>query len=122
MHVRNAGLQSHNVWGATHKNRTHTLTRMACANPPPPPAVPTKPGVSSVVAAPPPPDPGFHYYDEERSDSCLRGFLALYDQQLLCDVTLVAQGQDFQCHRAMLAASSPYFQVHLRLNGFIESV
>ena len=56
-------------------------------------------------------DGGYQFYDKERSDACLRGFHALYEQQSLCDVTLVAQGQDFQCHRAMLAASSPYFQV-----------
>lgn len=51
------------------------------------------------------------FCDAKRSDACLRGFSSLYDQQILCDVTLEAQGQSFPCHKAMLAASSPYFQV-----------
>ena len=67
------------------------------------------------MASSSPRDQGCQFFDKERSDACLRGFHSLFEQQVLCDVTLVAQGEDFQCHRAMLAASSPYFQVGITL-------
>ena len=62
------------------------------------------------------------FCDGKRSDACLRGFGALFEQQVLCDVTLEAQGEGFGCHKAMLAASSPYFQVRLTFFYFILCV
>ncbi|XP_007440520.2 kelch-like protein 41 [Python bivittatus] len=38
------------------------------------------------------------------------GLTEMYQEKLLCDVTLVADGQRFPCHRALLAAVSPYFR------------
>ncbi|XP_026577875.1 kelch-like protein 20 [Pseudonaja textilis] len=38
------------------------------------------------------------------------GLTEMYQGELLCDVTLVADGQRFPCHRALLAAVSPYFR------------
>ena len=88
-----------------------TAKNLPAPGPPPPPSA-----ASAALPANPTAEPGCQFYDEERSDACLRGFMTLYEQQVLCDVTLVAQGQDFQCHRAMLAASSPYFQVRVCLS------
>ncbi|KAL7978606.1 hypothetical protein Chor_005588 [Crotalus horridus] len=38
------------------------------------------------------------------------GLTEMYQGELLCDITLVAEGQKFPCHRALLAAVSPYFR------------
>lgn len=50
---------------------------------------------------------------------CLEGFHALREQHLLTDVTLVAQGEEFYCHRALLAANSAYFSAML-CGNFVE--
>ncbi|XP_063001449.1 kelch-like protein 3 [Elgaria multicarinata webbii] len=39
-----------------------------------------------------------------------QGLAELYMEELLCDATLVADGHRFPCHRALLAAISPYFR------------
>ncbi|XP_053223790.1 kelch-like protein 4 [Podarcis raffonei] len=39
-----------------------------------------------------------------------QGIRQLYQAQLLCDVTLVAEGRKFPCHRTLLASISLYFQ------------
>ncbi|XP_008120886.2 kelch-like protein 20 [Anolis carolinensis] len=39
-----------------------------------------------------------------------QGIKRLYQQQELCDVTLVAEGKRFPCHRTLLASVSLYFQ------------
>nr|XP_020659507.1 kelch-like protein 6 [Pogona vitticeps]XP_020659508.1 kelch-like protein 6 [Pogona vitticeps]XP_020659509.1 kelch-like protein 6 [Pogona vitticeps]XP_020659510.1 kelch-like protein 6 [Pogona vitticeps] len=39
-----------------------------------------------------------------------QGLRQLYETQQLCDVTLVADGRHFPCHRALLASFSPYFR------------
>ncbi|KAJ7306487.1 hypothetical protein JRQ81_009842 [Phrynocephalus forsythii] len=38
------------------------------------------------------------------------GLAEMYQEELLYDATLVADGQRFPCHRALLAAISPYFR------------
>ncbi|XP_019396888.1 PREDICTED: kelch-like protein 6 [Crocodylus porosus] len=38
-----------------------------------------------------------------------KGLKQLYQHQLLCDSTVVCEGKRFSCHRAVLAAVSPYF-------------
>jgi len=50
------------------------------------------------------------FHDEERSRSALQGFQTLYDSRLLFDVTLTVDGKEFECHKALLAASSEYFR------------
>ncbi|XP_066559811.1 kelch-like protein 3 [Amia ocellicauda] len=39
-----------------------------------------------------------------------QGLKQLLDAEQLCDVTLVVEGRRFMCHRALLAAVSPYFR------------
>ncbi|XP_063173736.1 kelch-like protein 24 [Candoia aspera] len=48
------------------------------------------------------------------------GLTEMYQDKLLCDVTLVADGQRFPCHRALLAAVSPYFR-DIFVNGDREA-
>lgn len=53
--------------------------------------------------------------------SILEGLHSLCSQPKLVDVTLSAGGQDFPCHRAVLALCSPYF--HSMFSGdFVESI
>ncbi|XP_078088101.1 kelch-like protein 34 [Mustelus asterias] len=40
----------------------------------------------------------------------LSGYRALRDDQLLCDVVLVAEGTEFRAHRSLLASASDYFR------------
>uniref|UniRef100_A0ACB8EE34 Uncharacterized protein n=1 Tax=Sphaerodactylus townsendi TaxID=933632 RepID=A0ACB8EE34_9SAUR len=39
-----------------------------------------------------------------------QGLAGMYQEELLCDVTLIVDGQTFPCHRALLAAISSYFR------------
>lgn len=50
------------------------------------------------------------FHDELRESNLVAGFKALYETQLLFDVTLTVNGKAFPCHRAFLAASSEYFR------------
>ncbi|XP_060616984.2 kelch-like protein 6 [Anolis sagrei] len=57
--------------------------------------------------------------DDEENDTNTRpnslghyttqGVRKLYENHQLCDATLVAEGRNFPCHRALLASFSPYF-------------
>ncbi|XP_042335644.1 kelch-like protein 24 isoform X2 [Sceloporus undulatus] len=49
-----------------------------------------------------------------------KGLAEMYQEELLCDIVLVADGQRFPCHRALLAAVSPYFQ-DIFINSWKES-
>lgn len=49
-------------------------------------------------------------FDPTHSDTLLHGLNLLWRKQLFCDVTLTAQGQQFHCHRAVLASCSQYFR------------
>ncbi|KAI8515130.1 Kelch-like protein 26 [Branchiostoma belcheri] len=60
------------------------------------------------------------YVSDEHSDSLLRGLNALRSDSLLCDVTLVADDQGFQAHRAVLASCSDYFKA-MFTSGMRES-
>ncbi|XP_025059505.1 kelch-like protein 6 [Alligator sinensis] len=54
-------------------------------------------------------------------DHCIReGFKKLYQNQQLCDATIVTEGQRFPCHRMLLAAVNPYFRA-MFVNSFKES-
>ena len=54
------------------------------------------------------------------SDHVLKGLRELRDQELLCDIHLVAEGAKFPAHRIVLAAASPYFQA-MFTGGFKEN-
>ncbi|KAK3551465.1 hypothetical protein QTP70_017411 [Hemibagrus guttatus] len=49
-------------------------------------------------------------FDPTHSDTLLHGLNLLWRKQLFCDVTLTAQGQQFHCHKAVLASCSQYFR------------
>ena len=53
-------------------------------------------------------------------DHVLKGLDELRNQELLCDVHLVADGAKFPAHRVVLAAASPYFQA-MFTGGFKEN-
>ncbi|XP_025030321.1 kelch-like protein 17 [Python bivittatus] len=48
------------------------------------------------------------------------GLKQLYQEELLCDTTIVAGGERFPCHRMLLAAINPYFRAMFS-NSFRES-
>ncbi|XP_074874065.1 kelch repeat and BTB domain-containing protein 8-like [Carettochelys insculpta] len=48
------------------------------------------------------------------------GLKQLYQNQQLCDATIVAEGKRFPCHRMLLAAVNPYFRA-MFVNAFKES-
>ena len=48
--------------------------------------------------------------DSKQQDRLLQGMIELYDNQVLTDVILVAEGKGIACHRSVLAASSLYFR------------
>ena len=50
------------------------------------------------------------FQDFERESSSLRGFQSLRESEQLVDVTLSVDGQEFICHRALLASASEYFR------------
>jgi len=50
------------------------------------------------------------FQDSERESFSLRGFQSLRESQQLVDVTLSVDGQQFVCHRALLASASEYFR------------
>ena len=54
------------------------------------------------------------------TDHVLKGLNELRNQELLCDVHLVAEGAKFPAHRVVLAAASPYFQA-MFTGGFKEN-
>jgi len=50
------------------------------------------------------------YSSKVYSTRILEGFHELREQQLLCDVVLLAENQSFHAHRSLLASSSDYFR------------
>ncbi|XP_070536337.1 kelch-like protein 2 [Ptychodera flava] len=55
--------------------------------------------------------PDVHKFkDVQHLPTMLEGLKALYEDQLLVDVTILVDSDEFPCHRLVLAACSPYFQ------------
>ncbi len=62
-----------------------------------------------------------HEYDaSEQGKEILKGIVDQWEKGSLCDVLLEAGGQTIQCHRTILAASSPYFH-SMFIGNFRES-
>ncbi|XP_071963391.1 kelch-like protein 24 isoform X2 [Antedon mediterranea] len=84
------------------------------------------------VADIPPED--YHFVEHSHSTHVLTGFTELRQSGLMCDVILCVDGQDFPCHRALLASFSTYFramfsgelaesrQERVSLNGIESSI
>ena len=60
------------------------------------------------------------YVQQQWGLDIYKGVHELYSRQELCDTILHAGGQEFLCHRVILAAASPYFHA-MFLGGFAES-
>jgi len=58
--------------------------------------------------------------DREFKEELLVNFNELREENVLCDVTLRIEGQDFAAHRCVLSAASPYFR-SLFTSGFKEN-
>ena len=65
-------------------------------------------------------DEKYVFHDPVLAFSCLQGFHGLKKDAVLTDVTLVVQGEEFHCHRALLAANSYYFNAML-CGNFVET-
>ncbi|XP_077992581.1 kelch repeat and BTB domain-containing protein 8-like [Glandiceps talaboti] len=61
------------------------------------------------------------FHDKENAPGILKNLQDFYRQQELADLTLTVQGQEFHCHRCVLACVSPYFKAMFS-SGMIESV
>lgn len=77
--------------------------------------IPIEEEVSVAPAAPSVPQGSEDYlFVEARHPSTvLQGLNSLRLNNAFCDVTLCCGGQEFPCHRIVLASFSSYFQVHL---------
>ncbi|XP_078274655.1 kelch-like protein 24 isoform X2 [Rhinoraja longicauda] len=63
---------------------------------------------------------GFEFVERGHADRVLEGLNGLRLKRTLCDVTLCCGGQDFPCHRAVMASCSSYFHAMFSL-GLVES-
>lgn len=71
----------------------------------------------AIVAAPAPPVPpsseDYQFVEARHPNTVLQGLNSLRLNNAFCDVTLCCGGQEFPCHRIVLASFSSYFQVNL---------
>lgn len=74
-------------------------------------------GASAVL---PPASQGSEDYlfvETKHPNTVLQGLNGLRLNNAFCDVTLCCGGQEFPCHRIVLASFSSYFQVNTPLHG-----
>jgi len=60
------------------------------------------------------------FVDPSRASNLLAGLVSMYKDKQFVDVTLTAVNRDFDCHRNILAISSPYFMT-MFLSNLAES-
>ena len=72
------------------------------------------------MSSPNPETSSFHYHCYEHPLNLLQVLGQLYNDKSLCDVTLVAEGEEFMAHRLILASGSPYF-LAMFTNAHLES-
>lgn len=51
-----------------------------------------------------------YYNDKLFAKSLLEGASYLFDNNILCDVVLVIDGNTIEAHKSILASASPYFR------------
>lgn len=72
------------------------------------------PAIVAPTAPPVPPSSEDYLFVEARHpNTVLQGLNSLRLNNAFCDVTLCCGGQEFPCHRIVLASFSSYFQVKL---------
>lgn len=52
----------------------------------------------------------YKFNDDKHIHALFATLKDMYQQELLCDVTLLVENSEFPCHRCVLASCSPYFQ------------
>lgn len=69
---------------------------------------------AAVSAAPPSPlsSEDYLFVEARHPNTVLQGLNSLRLNNAFCDVTLCCGGQEFPCHRIVLASFSSYFQVN----------
>lgn len=77
---------------------------------------PIEEDVSVAPAAPPVPQisEDYLFVEARHPNTVLQGLNSLRLNNAFCDVTLCCGGQEFPCHRLVLASFSSYFQVNLQ--------
>lgn len=80
---------------------------------------PIEEDVTAAPAAPPAPQSSEDYLfvEARHPNTVLQGLNSLRLNNAFCDVTLCCGGQEFPCHRIVLASFSSYFQVNLQRAG-----
>lgn len=75
---------------------------------------PTQEDASTAAAAPPAPlsSEDYLFVEARHPNTVLQGLNSLRLNNAFCDVTLCCGGQEFPCHRIVLASFSSYFQVN----------
>ncbi|XP_051878526.1 kelch-like protein 20 [Pristis pectinata] len=63
---------------------------------------------------------GYDFLEPGHSGKVLEGLYSLWLNQIFCDVTLCCDGQEFPCHRIVLASFSSYFRA-MFCTGLMES-
>lgn len=51
----------------------------------------------------------FSYRNAYHQNTLMENLNGFYEAQILCDITLVAEGREIQAHKTIIAACSPYF-------------
>lgn len=78
----------------------------------------------SAPAAPaaPPTTEDYLFVEAKHPNTVLHGLNSLRLNNAFCDVTLCCGGQEFPCHRIVLASFSSYFQVRTSIYSTREKV
>lgn len=71
------------------------------------------PGLPSPSTLPASLNDDYLFVETRHPNTVLQGLNSLRLNNAFCDVTLCCGGQEFPCHRIVLASFSSYFQVNL---------
>lgn len=72
---------------------------------------------SASAPAAPPSSEDYLFVEAKHPNTVLHGLNSLRLNNAFCDVTLCCGGQEFPCHRIVLASFSSYFQVRMPITS-----